>query len=390
MDRTEEEYVIQLRRELHRHPEQSGAEQHTSAVVRRELDGMGIPYRIVGEYGVIATLGGARPGKTVLLRADMDALPVREDRCNLLREKGVISQIDGVSHACGHDAHVAMLLGAARKLASMRDRLAGRVLFCFEQGEENFSGIDAMMRGLENETVDCAWGIHVKAELEAGAFAVGTGPIMAGIYGFCVTITGKGGHGSRPYASIDPLLCAARMVEALNSVIQCEVDPQYPAVMTVCSFHAGTVDNVIPDTAQFSGTIRYYEKSTGTQVKDALVRVVEALARAGRCEAEITYQGSGIPTVNDAAVSAFASASITRRLGNGCLASMPPIAGSDSMAQYLNRYPGVYVFLGVRNQRLGTGAPQHNPKFDIDESCLKSGVIATVGFTEDYLNGITG
>lgn len=381
----QEQYVIALRREFHANPELGMQEEETSARIIREIESMGLTYEVVGPKGIIATLQGAKPGKTIALRADMDALPTQEDENNLAGPKPVVSKKPGVAHLCGHDAHVAMLLGAMKVLTELKDRLEGTVLFCFEQAEEFGGGIGYMIDALAQRKVDAVWGVHVYAGLPAGKISVDPGPRMSGASAFDVKVKGRGGHGSRPDQTVDPIQCAAQMIVNLSAILSRELSPMQSGVVTVGYFKAGEVKNVIPETAQFGGTCRSFELEVGLQIKEAFLRIVKGVAAAHRCEVEIDFQGPNPGVINDAALAALAAESVKKYVGEEHLATCEPWMASESMSRYLVKYPGVFAFLGIANEAAGTGAAHHNPKFDIDESALKIGVAATVGFAMDFL-----
>ncbi|HHX28901.1 MAG TPA: amidohydrolase, partial [Firmicutes bacterium] len=346
-----EQFVIGLRREFHANPELGMQEKETSARIIKEIESMGLPYEIVGPYGIIATLKGGQPGKTIMLRADMDALPTKEDADNLAGPRPVVSCKEGVAHLCGHDAHVAMLLGAMKGLVELKDHLSGTVLFCFEQAEESGGGIDFMLEALSKKTVDGCWGIHVYAGLPSGTISVDPGPRMSGAGGFDVTIRGKGGHGSRPDQTIDPIQCAAQCVTNLSAILSRELSPMDSGVVTIGTFRAGEVGNVIPETAFFSGTARAFEMHVGLQIKDAFIRIVKSVAAAHRCEADINYRGPNPGVINDAAMAALAAESVKKSIGEEHLITCEPWMASESMSRYLIKYPGVFAFLGIANEK---------------------------------------
>lgn len=380
-----EDYVIKMRREFHEHPEVAMKEKETSERIIKAIESLGLEYEIVEPYGIIATMKGGNPGKTVLLRADMDALPIQEDPSNLAGPKVVVSKNPGVGHLCGHDAHMAMLLGAMKVLDELKNSLCGTVLFCFEEGEETGGGVEAILDSLADKTVDACWGIHVYSELPSGKISVDPGPRMSASGGFSVTVRGRGGHGSRPDQTIDPIQCTAQIIVNLSSILSRELNPMEPGVVTVGFVKSGEVGNVIPDTATFGGTCRSFDLDVGLKIKEAFFRITENIAAAHRCTVDINYRGPNLPVINDPTMSAVAAESIKNHLGEDCLTTCDPWMASESFGRYLNKYPGVFAFLGIANPAIGTGAPHHNPKFDVDESVLKLGVSATVQFVLDFL-----
>jgi len=375
-----EEHVIDLRRKLHENPEISMHEHETSAMIRAELAQMGIPYRMAGELGVISELVMGRGGKTVLLRADIDALPMDEEDCNLKQKKKCVSGRPGAAHTCGHDAHTAMLLGTARALSACRDLADGRVLFCFEQGEEVGGGWQDMIDALQNERVDAAWAIHVTPLERAGTFSVSDGPRTAGSIYMDITVHGKGAHGAYPNLAHDPLLCAAEVISSFSHVFAREIAPGTPATMSIGSFHAGVVGNIIPETANFKGTARFYDRETSAQMEDGIRRHINSICSKHRCTPSYDVFNISDPSVNDKRMSALASKALEAYFGENLICS-PPMMGTESFAKYLVKWPGVLAFLGVGNESDGSlGTVMHNPKFDIDESTLKLGSLASARF----------
>ncbi|MBF4692198.1 M20 metallopeptidase family protein [Fusibacter ferrireducens] len=381
-----EKYVIDIRRDLHRNPEIGGNEKRTSKIIIEEIKSMNVAYEVVGEYGILATLKGNNDGKTVMLRADIDALPVQEDKCNLVQEKTVVSEIDGVSHVCGHDAHTAMLLGAMKTLVEMKDQINGTILFCFEQGEENGTGINPMLHVLKNKKIDAAWGLHFHPHFPSGSVCVDPGPRMAAACVFDILIHGKGGHGARPDLAIDPIQCLANVLIGINAITTRELDPNEAVVLHIGRVHAGETGNVFPETAEIKGGFRCFKKELISAFKEALSRIVTHTAEAHRCKSEVLFNLILNPVTNDPILSNIASGSVKKALGEDKLVDGKPLNGSETFGMYLDLCPGVYGFIGLDNEALGSGEYNHNPKFDIDESAMKNGVAVTVQFALDFLN----
>lgn len=381
-----EDYVIDLRREFHRHPEVSGTEEWTSLRVRQEIEKYGLPYQMVSKTGLIATLDTGREGGHVALRADIDALPVRDHPENLKGAKVVLSENEGFCHACGHDAHMAMLLGAMRILVDIKDQLSGQVYFCFEEGEENGGGWRGIMEGLAGKRVDTFWGIHVYSALESGKICVDPGPRMAGAALVDVTVHGKGGHGSRPDLSVSPIFAAACILNNLTAAWVNQIDANETVTLGLTAFHAGTdVYNVIPETARFLGSLRFFNRKEGAKA-DAIVREIsEATAKMHHCTVSFGPQFLGIPVVNDAACAERAAAALSAVLPEGAVSTCPRWYASESMAMYLDKYPGILAFLGIRNEAYGSGAEHHNEHFDVDEGVLTLGVLSTVKYATSFL-----
>jgi len=384
--RQSENEVIAWRRWFHENPELSMKEQRTSEKIRAEIERLGLPYERVGEYGLLARLDCGGPGRTVLMRADMDALPVDESENNLAGPKRCVSQTPGVSHACGHDAHLAMQLGAMRVLCSLREQLCGTVLFAFEQGEEIGGGVLAMLQALDKHHIDCCWGVHVYAGLAAGKISVEPGSRMAAISAFTITVVGRGGHASRPDLAVSPLMCAANILVNLNNIWTCELDPTKTVTLGIAAFRSGEKGNVIADEASFSGSLRYYDTAEGEKAFAAVKRVSECVAAAHRCQ--IRYdrilQSSAVCNTPDCA--ALAAESIGALLGRQVLGSCPPWFATDSMACYLERWPGVYAFLGIADPASGCGAGHHTREFDLDDRVLALGTAAGVAYVTKQLD----
>lgn len=383
---SEEVALITLRRQLHHMPEISGKEALTQQLVIQTLKDLSIPYQIVGEYGVLGILEGQSPGKTIFLRTELDGLPIQENPNNLRQKKSCISMVNGVSHLCGHDAHLAMLLTAAKILAEHSDQISGRVLFGFESGEENGSGIWDMIHALEPYAIDGVWGIHTLASLPTGRISVNEGVRMSGPAGFRIHIRGNGGHGSRPDEAVDPIQCAVQIYNHLMTIRNQLIDPTELFVLSICEFHAGSAPNIIPEEAILSGTLRFFSYDVERKAREAIYHVTKTVSEANYCSAEVHYDGPGAPVINDLNLSKMAYRAIKRAIGREALIDAPPWLASETMSRYTSKYPGVFAFLGIQNEDLGSGAAHHNECFDIDEGALKVGVAATIAFTMELLS----
>lgn len=378
--------IIAYRRWFHRHPELSGQEKLTGGHIRELLEGQGISCETVGEYGLIARIKGCAQGKTVLLRADMDALPVAESSRNLAGEKVCISEYPGVSHACGHDAHMAMILGAVLILNRLKDQLAGNVLAVFEQAEETGGGIEEMMAALEKYPVDTCYAAHVYAGLESGKISVEPGERMAAITAFTIRVKGKGGHASRPDLTVNPLMCMANMLVNINSIWTGEVNPTKTVTLGIGAMKCGEKGNVIADEGIFSGTMRYFDVEEGEKAFQSLQRVCQCVAQAHRCTVEYDrILQSKCAVVNDAACSLRAERGIRELLGDSAIGSCEPWFATESMSKYLASYPGVLAFLGISDRARGYGAGHHTKEFDFDEALLVQGTAAAVKYAIDSL-----
>jgi amidohydrolase len=376
-----QQYVIDLRREFHQNPELSWKETETSARIKRELDRMGIPYRTVAEPGLVATIQGAYPGKTVALRADMDALEVTE-----ANDTEYKSRHEGISHACGHDAHMAMLLGAARVLNDIKADLHGTVKLIFQPAEELVAGATSIIEGGGLDGVDTIFGIHIVGYLPIGLVVAQPGARLSSADHFEIIVKGKGGHGGMPHQGVDAIMAASALVMNLQSIVSREADPSEPVVISVGKFNAGTRFNVIADVARLEGTVRLFNKEFGQQMPGIMERIARNTAQAYRAEAELIYTVGTPPTINDPVCTRRATAVIRQILGDNALFEVPPVTGAEDFAYYAEKVPGVFVFLGAGNEAKGAIYPQHHEKFTIDEDALEIGTALHVRYALAFLN----
>ncbi len=365
--------TIALRRRIHRHPEIGLTLPRTQAVVREALDGLGLDVSTGrSTTSVVARLRGARPGPTILLRADMDALPMREDT-----GLPFASEVEGAMHACGHDAHVAMLVGAARLLARHRDRIAGSVLFMFQPGEEGYHGARVMIDEGLLEGPDApasAFALHVTHRHAAGALAVRPGPAMASADTFQIVVRGKGGHASAPHDCLDPIPIACAIVQSLQSLVTRTVNVFDPAVVTVAKIEAGTTRNVIPETATLLGTVRTVSERTRERVLEGLGRVAHGVATAHGAEASVDVTRGYPVTVNDPGFAGFVLETAREVLGPDRTSTIPhPIMGSEDFSYVLDRVPGAIANLGTRPDE-GPVFPNHSNRMIVNESALAAGI----------------
>ncbi len=378
--------TVKLRRQIHRHPEIGLTLPRTQQVVLDALAPLGLDVRTgTKTTSVIATLEGARPGPTMLLRADMDALPLQEDT-----GLSFASEVKGAMHACGHDTHVAMLLSAARLLAARRASLAGRVVFMFQPGEEGYHGARVMIEeGLLDgaHTPDAAFGLHVGARHPAGVVATRGGAMLASGDTFQITVRGEGGHASAPHDCLDPIPVACEIVQAFQTLVTRRVNAFDPAVLTVAKIEAGTTRNIIPETATMLGTIRTISERTRTNVLDNVRRVAEGVAAAHGAHAEVNLIRGYPVTVNDHAFAARVSRVATELLGAERVQPMAtPIMGSEDFSYVLQRVTGAFAFLGTRPAE-GPAPPNHSNRMIVNESALPAGVAMHVAVALDFLNG---
>ena len=363
--------LVEVRRDLHRHPETAFEEVRTSKLVADRLKALGLTPRTgVGRTGVLATLEGARPGRTVLLRADMDALPIQEES-----ETPYRSETAGKMHACGHDCHTSILLGLAKHLAQHRDDLAGRVKFCFQPAEETGGGANAMIEAgaLEDPKVDAAFGLHVWQDLDLGKVLVTPGPFMAAVDEFTVTVTGKGAHAAQPHLGRDPVLCLAHIVTALQSLASRQTDPLSEIVVSVTQMRAGSAFNIIPESAWMNGTCRMFDPAVWEALPAQFDRVVRGVAEAFGCKAEIRFDRHNRPTVNDPAMTRLARAAAVEVVGEENIVDGGRTMGGEDFSSFLYRVPGCFIAIGSRNVTRGLTYGHHHPRFDVDEGCLEIG-----------------
>ena len=380
--------VIADRRHLHENPELGFEETQTAAFVAQRLEALGAEDIRTGiaKTGITALIRGTKPGsgKVVLLRADMDALPITEEV-----EAEYASKNPGVMHACGHDAHTAMLMGAARILQERRDQFSGTVKLLFQPSEEaNGGGAKPMIEAgvLEDPYVDACFGQHLMSPIPTGIVGVTGGPLQASSDSFSVKVQGKGGHGAMPNMSIDPIMIATDIVSGLRAIVSRNVDPLDPVVVSVCTFHSGTAFNVIPDTAEFGGTVRTFSNENRDLAEQRIREIAEGVAAAHGATVTVEYKRGYPPTVNDPAMADLARESIAKVVGEENVGPLPPIMGAEDMSYFLEERPGCYFFTGSGNEEKGIVWPHHHPKFDVDEDALGIGVASLVQVAIDYLN----
>jgi amidohydrolase len=367
-------YTQSLRRGLHAHPELGFREVRTSGIVARELEALGLEVRKgVGKTGVVALLEGSTPGPTLLLRFDMDALPIRE-------ETGApyASTAPGVMHACGHDGHTAIGLTVAKMLVANRNALAGTVKLCFQPSEEGFNGEEfggnqMMIRDgvLEGPRVDRTLALHLWNDKPLGWACVAAGPVMASADLFTIRLAGKGGHGASPHLTVDPIVAAAQIISALQTITSRNVAPLETAVVSVTTVHSGTGFNVIPPEAELTGTIRTFDARVSRLVLQRFDEIIRAVASGMGCEVQIEVRRFAPATVNDPDTAARVQETTRRVLPATELQTSGYVTmGAEDMAFMQEQVPGCYVFLGSSNKEMGLDFGHHHPRFDFDEEAL--------------------
>lgn len=359
-----------LRRDIHRHPELGYQEQRTAALIETTLRELGLDdVRRVTGTGVTALLRGALPGPVLLLRADIDALPVQEES-----GEDCASTVPGVMHACGHDAHTAVLLTAARVLTAMKDRLPGTIRFVFEPNEEEVGALAMIETGImDSPKVEAAMGLHLWAPLPMGSIALDEGACWAGMDHFLITVKGKGGHTSAPHTGVDPILAAAQIIQGVQVMQSREQDPFLASSLVFGRISGGTAANIIPDSVELEGTLRYlFDGSDEGPYKPRLRfrELVEGLAKAFRAEADVNFYCSQPALINDARLTALGKEAAVETLGEGAALRSLLNMGGEDFSEFASRVPAVFAMIGCGNEALGASYPHHHPKFRIDESAL--------------------
>lgn len=375
------EYVIDMRREFHMYPEPSWQEVRTSQRIKEELEKMGIPYTAVADTGVVATIKGGHEGRTVALRADMDALQVQE-----LNELPYKSKNEGIMHACGHDGHAAMLLGAAKILNDIKDEIKGTVKLLFQPAEEVALGAKKMIEEGAMEGVDGIFGIHLWADVPCGTVSVEAGPRMASADLFKIIVKGKGGHGSMPHQGIDTVVAASAIVMELQSIVSREISPLDPAVVSVGAFQSGTRFNVIASEAVLDGTTRCFNPEVRKAFPIAMERVINNTASSYRATGKLDYTFMTPAVINDPVCSGIAEKSVEKLLGKDALYKFEKIMGAEDYAFFMEKVPGVLAFVGIGNEKKGINYPHHHGKFNMDEDGLEIGTALYVQYAVDFLN----
>jgi len=385
-----QDYMVEKRRYFHENPELTGQELKTIQYLSDELTAMGIEHTVIENGGILATIKGGLPGeRAVLLRADVDGLPVLETPDNLKPGmRTCISKNPGVMHACGHDGHMAMLLGAAKTLLEKKDEIEGTVYLCFERGEEASGNVEYIFPYIEknNIKIDTVYATHLLATAPSGYLAINDEGMMAGAMGFSVTIEGAGGHGSRPDQANSPIDCFVAIYQRLQSLRLTKVDPFKTCTYSVGMLQAGNQRNVIPQTLTFGGTMRTFDRDgVGMTFREEFKKAVDGICAAYGCKVTYNLGTPGYGVVNDADIAQWARKVIGEELGKDNVGTWDPWMASESYSQYLQQWPGVFAFLGMQNEEKGVGAAHHNQEFDIDEDVLYKGAAASATYAIEYL-----
>jgi hippurate hydrolase len=384
--------LVALRRGLHQIPEIGLYLPRTQEKVLGALDGLPLEISVGDKLSSItAVLRGGKPGGVVLLRGDMDGLPVTEQT-----GEEFSSRIDGAMHACGHDLHTAGLVGAARLLSARRDELAGDVVFMFQPGEEGFDGAGHMIEegvlAAAGRPIDAAYGLHVSsAKFPTGMFVSRPGPLMAASDGLVVRVIGSGGHGSQPHFARDPMPAACEMVTSLQTMVTRGFDVFDPVVLTVGTFHAGTRRNIIPDDVRFEATVRSFSESARERVREQAVRVCRGIAAAHGLEIEVSYEDEYPMTVNHQSGHDFVASTVREVFGEDRFHELAdPMTGSEDFSRVLARVPGAYLFLGATYSEDPRSAPNnHSPRATFDDSVLPDGAALLAELAVRQLDSLT-
>lgn len=377
-----EDYIISFRRELHENPELSGQEYKTQEKIMKELDKLGIPYVKAGNTSLIATLKGANSGKTIALRADIDALPITEET-----DIDFKSKTPGVMHACGHDAHTAMLIGAAKILSEMKNEIQGEVRFFFQEAEETFTGAKKIIEAGGMEGVDACFGMHGMPEMETGYFNISPGYRMAGCDTIYVKFEGVSGHGSSPHLAKDTIHPACIFVTDLQGIVTKNIDAREPLVLSVGKFIGGTKANVISKYTEIEISMRYFNPKVREITHAAIKRHAKAIAEAYELNVDVKIEESALSLYNDDELSIIAVESAKKVFGEGKNVELPSYMGSEDMPYYFQHAKGVYAFLGYKNEEKEAIYFPHHDRFKIDEDYMKYGTALHVQFALDYLRG---
>ena len=368
------DWIVDLRRKIHHHPELSYEEKETAALISATLKDLGlVVYEDIGGYGVVGILRGKLPGKTVALRADIDALPIQE-----LVDLPFKSVYENRMHACGHDAHIAILLGAARVLSEGKHPEKGNIKFIFQPAEEvpPEGGAKGLIAAgvLEEPSVDAIFGLHIWPDLPTGTVGVKSGPIMAAPDRFHIVIQGKGGHGAAPHHTLDTVVTAAEVVLGLQTLVSRKLDPLKPAVLSICKINAGMAYNILPDEVFLEGTTRYFDTEMGSVIEEHIDRTISGICASNNCTYKLDYQYGFPPTVNDPHMTSLVERAATYVLGENNVNRLeePSMTGED-FSYFLQKVPGCFFWLGTRNSDEGIVHPLHSARFQLDEAILPKG-----------------
>ncbi len=384
------EEAVALRRYFHTHPEMTGEELETVAYIDAYLQKLGIKTIVVEKGGILGILDSGKAGKTLLLRSEIDALPIPENPRNLKQKKVCCSQVKGLSHACGHDCHMAMALITAKILAEHKSAWQGTVVFCFERGEETGGNLRYLLPYLVEKTglhIDGCYATHTRWDIPAGKVAVMPGATMAGGFGFTIKLLGKFGHGARPDLAINPIDCFVAIYEDLKT-FRLQVDPKEWLTYSIGQLEGGHTYNVIEGTLTFGGSCRFFSmEKAGALFQAFLLKSLENNTALYKCKYEITYMPDPLfPTTCEPVCEKLCEKAVAKYLGPDANIKVDPWMASETFSCYMQLFPGVHTFTGIANPAMGCGAPHHTPEFDADEVGLKAGITMATGYALEFLN----
>ena len=370
--------LIAWRRDFHRHPEIAFEERRTSSVLREFMEGIGITVESFAGTGLRGVLEGQPGGKTVALRADMDALPLKEEG-----DKEYISENPEATHACAHDGHMAVMMGVAQLLSKRKDQIKGNVVFLFQPSEERIpGGAKKMIEEGAFEGVDAVFGLHFWQPLSTGKIGAVKGAMMAQPDQFSIKITGKGGHGSMPQTTVDPILVASHLVVNAQSIVSRNVDPLKPVVVSFGTINGGTIYNVIPSQVELTGTVRTFDPNLQVLAEKRLREITERTCQAFGASAEVEYVKGYPPLVNDESMVDFVLDMAQKVLGKDSVEDIDPVMGGEDFAYFLQKVPGTFLFFGMGD---GMEFPHHHPGFDMDEKALPQATLLMSFIALEYL-----
>lgn len=370
--------IIEWRRDFHRHPEIAYEEERTSSVIRQFLESLDIPVSACAKTGLRGILKGRPGGKTVALRADIDALPLKEEG-----DKEYISENPEAAHACGHDGHMAILMGTAEVLSHRKDQFKGNVVFLFQPSEERIpGGAKKMIEEGALKGVDAVFGLHLWQPLPTGFVGIVKGAMMAQPDAFTVTVRGKGGHGSMPHTTVDPILVASHLVVNIQSIVSRNVDPLKPVVVSFGTVKGGTIYNIIPGEVSLTGTVRTFDSSIQSLAEKRLKEIVEETCKTFGATAEFEYEKGYPSLINPEGMTDFVLEVTRNTLGEDRIQEIDPVMGGEDFAYFLQKVPGAFLFFGMGD---GMEFPHHHPAFDLDEKALPRATLLMTSLALEFL-----
>jgi amidohydrolase len=373
--------LVALRRVIHQNPEQGFKEFKTAALVRSRLKSWGVDHKAMCGTGTVALIKGSRPGPTMLIRADMDALPLLEEN-----KVAYCSRTKGVMHACGHDGHTAMALMSAKLLQKRRAEFRGNVKIMFQPAEEGPGGAGPMISEGLLKGVEAAFAIHMWNDLPTGKVGVRSGPVFASADQFLIRVIGRGGHGAAPHQTVDPVTAAAQVITACQNIVSRKVDPTKSAVVTFGQIHGGTRHNIIPDAVEMTGTVRAFEEPVRKLLQREIPKIAGGVASALGARFEFEYHRGYPPTVNEESMTDLVRDTVREAAGTAAAVEQDVSMGAEDMSLVLQEVPGCYFFLGSMNQRKGLIHPHHSSHFNFDEEAMPLGVETWVRLVQRFLN----